>query len=303
MAKLSVVISAFNEQKKIKACLESAKFADEIIFVDNSSTDKTVKIAKEYTKKVYIQKNEPTKIDLQKNLGIQKSTGDWIFILDADEVISPELAKEIKLLLKEDKIDFNGFWIPRKNTIFGKWIQYSGWYPDPQLRLFKKGKGKYEKSHYHEPIAVTGATGRLSEHLIHYNYEHIGQFLYKNLQVYAVNEAEDLLRKGYIFSYGDAIRLPIKEFLSRYFAREGYKDGFHGLMLAILMAIYHFVIFAYIWEQKKFADEAKQSLKDFEKEAKEAGHELKYWINKIKIDEEKFLFKKMGLKVKRKLHL
>ena len=303
MAKLSIVISAFNEQKKIKACLESAKFADEIIFIDNSSTDKTVKIAKEYTKKVYIQKNEPTKIDLQKNLGIQKATGDWIFILDADEIISSELAKELKALLKEDKVELNGFWIPRKNTIFGKWIEHSGWYPDPQLRLFKKGKGKYEKSHYHEPIAVTGATGRLSEHLIHYNYEHIGQFLYKNLQVYAVNEAEDLLRKGYIFSYGDAIRLPIKEFLSRYFAREGYKDGFHGLMLAILMGIYHFVIFAYIWEQKKFADETKQSLKDFEREAREAGNDLKYWISKRKVDEEKSILKKMGLKLKRKLHL
>src|SRR5256885_6387257 len=81
---------------------ESARFADEIVFVDNSSTDKTVKIAKEFTKKIFIQKNEPTKIDLQKNIGIQKATGDWILILDADEIILPELAKELKNLMKKD---------------------------------------------------------------------------------------------------------------------------------------------------------------------------------------------------------
>lgn len=302
MAKLSIVISAYNEQKKIRICLESVKFADEIVFVDNSSTDKTVKIAKEYTKKIFVQPNEPTKIDLQKNLGIEKATGDWVFVLDADEQITPELAQELKELMKKDPKEFNGFWVPRKNIIFDKWIQYSGWYPDPQLRLFRKGKGKYEKAHYHEPIAVTGEKGKLSEHILHHNFEHVGQFLYKSLQVYAPNEADELLRKGYVFNYRDAIRLPIKEFLSRYFAREGYKDGFHGLMLALLMAVYHFTIFAYLWEKKKFIDE-EHSIKDFEEEAKETGKEIDFWINKKKIDEEKKLLNKLGLKIKRKFHV
>jgi glycosyltransferase involved in cell wall biosynthesis len=302
MAKLSVVISAYNEQKKIRACLESVKFADEIIFVDNSSTDKTVKIAKEYTKKIYIQPNEPTKIDLQKNLGILKATEDWIFVLDADEQITPELAHELKELMKNDPKGINGFWIPRKNIIFDKWIQHSGWYPDHQLRLFRRGKGKYEKAHYHEPIAVSGETDKLFEHIQHYNFEHMGQFLYKSLQVYAPNEAEELLRKGYVFNYRDAIRLPVKEFLSRYFAREGYKDGFHGLMLALLMAVYHLSIFAYLWEKKKFLDE-ENATKDFEEEIKESGKEISYWINKRKIDEEKILLKKFGMKLKRKLRV
>src|SRR6185369_1664660 len=108
MKKLSIVISAYNEQRKIRECLESAKFADEIIFLDNSSTDKTVKIAREFTKKVYIQPNDPEKIDLQKNLGIQKATGDWILILDADEEVSPELAKELKNLLENAPKEVNG---------------------------------------------------------------------------------------------------------------------------------------------------------------------------------------------------
>lgn len=302
MKKLSIVISAYNEQKKIRACLESAKFADEIIFVDNSSVDKTVKIAKEYTKKIYIQPNEPTRIDLQKNLGIEKATGDWVFVLDADEQITPELARELKDLMKHDPEGINGFWIPRKNIIFDKWIQHSGWYPDPQLRLFRKGKGKYEKVHYHEPIAVSGEKGKLSEHILHRNFEQIGQFLYKCLLVYAPNEADELIRKGYVFNYKDAIRLPVKEFLSRYFAREGYKDGFHGLMLALLMAVYHFTIFANLWEKKKFID-AEDSLPHFEEEAREAGKEIGFWITKRKIDEEKLLFKKVSMKIKRKLRL
>lgn len=303
MAKLSIVISAYNEQRKIRACLASAKFADEIIFLDNSSTDKTVKIAREFTKKVYIQPNDPTKIDLQKNLGIQKATGDWILILDADEEVSSELAKEIKKLIDTEQNEYNGFWVPRKNIIFGKWIQHSGWYPDFQLRLFRKGKGKYEKAHYHEPIAVNGETSRLTQHLVHHNYEHVGQFLYKSLQVYAINEAEDLIRSGYRFNYRDAIRLPFKEFLSRYFAREGYKDGFHGMMLALLMGFYHFIIFTYIWEKKKFIDEDNLRIEDFDEEIKETGQELRYWIAKEKIDEEKGMLKKIGLKIKRKLRV
>jgi glycosyltransferase involved in cell wall biosynthesis len=303
MAKLSIVISAFNEQKKIRACLESAKFADEIIFVDNSSTDKTAKIAGEYTKKVYIQKNDPAKIDLQKNFGISKATGDWILVLDADEIISPELAKEIQTICLSEEKQVNGYWVPRKNIIFGKSMEHSGWYPDYHLRFFKKGKGKYDKEHYHEPITVTGETKKLTEHLVHYNFENVGQFLYKHLQVYAPNEAEELLRRGYVFSYNDAIRIPLEEFLSRYFARGGYKDGFHGLMLSILMAVYHFVIFAYLWEKKKFIDEEQRSIKELDNELTQAGKKINYWFAKQKIDEEKVMLKKFGLKIKRKLRI
>ena len=303
MSTLSIVITAYNEEKKIRVCLESAKFADELIFVDNSSTDNTAKIAKEYTKHVYSQPNEPTKIDLQKNTGIEKATSDWVLVLDADEQISSELRKEIKEVLEDDPKELNGFWMPRKNIIFDKWIQHCGWYPDFQLRLFRKGKGKYEKVHYHEPIAVVGQTAKLREHLIHSNYERIGQVLHRNLQVYAPNEADELIRQGYSFNARDAIRLPIQEFLSRYFARQGYKDGFHGLMLSLFMAIYHFIIFAYIWEKKKFADEGEKSVKAFESEFKESSKEIRYWVQKRQIDEERASLKKIGLRVKRKLRI
>jgi len=311
---ISVVISAFNEEKKIKDCLESVKWADEIIFINNSSTDKTVEIAELYTKKIYTQKNDPLSIDLQKNFGIEKATGEWILILDADERVTPELATEIRTtidlstiyptvaLAKEDPLQpTTAYWIPRKNIIFGKWIEHTGWYPDEQLRLFRKGKGKFQQKHVHEPLHVEGQTEHLKEHILHENYETVSQFLYKTINVYAFNEAEEKLKKGYKIDWRDAIRFPLKEFLSRFFAREGYKDGFHGLMLSLLMAFYHFIIFAYIWEKREFTSVETQEFASLPAELKNAQKELTYWLYNEKIKAEKSSVKKILLKIERKL--
>lgn len=313
-SKISIVISAYNEEKKLTKCLESCMWADEIIFVDNSSTDDTLKIAKQFTQKIYTQKNDPFNIDLQKNLGIEKVHGDWTLVIDADEVITMELKEEIlntinsfPPLLKgaggiSSEGNISGFLIPRKNIIFGKWIRHSGWYPDYQLRLFRTGSGKYEKKHVHEPLNIIGKTAKLNETLLHYNYETISQFLYKHLQIYAPNEAEDLLRKGYNFDWRGIIRMPMSEFLNRYFARDGYKDGFHGLILAILMGVYHLSIFAYLWEKKKFSDpENDNIIGGFEEELSKSKKEINYWMNKIKIDQERNSFKKFTIKIKNKL--
>src|SRR5437588_357266 len=121
---LSVVISAYNEENRITRCLESVDFADEIIFIDNSSTDTTVSIAKKYTKHIFTKENN-FMLNVNKNFGFTKATGDWILCLDADEKITPELAEEIKSKISVDESIVNGYWIPRKNIIFGKWIQNS----------------------------------------------------------------------------------------------------------------------------------------------------------------------------------
>lgn len=300
--KISVVVSAYNEEKKLKACLDSVQWADEIVVVDNDSTDKTREVAKKFTKRVYHQKNDPANIDLQKNFAIEKATGDWILILDADEEVTPELATEIRNL-EDDKL-INGYWIPRKNICFGKWITHTGWYPDYQLRLIRRGKGRYQKKHYHEPIRVEGKVGKLSHHLIHHNYETISQFLHKGLEIYAPNEAEEKLRNGYELDYRDAVRMPLQEFLSRYFAREGYKDGFHGFMLSVLMAVYHFVVFAHLWEKSKFVDNTNEDVfKGIAKEMRKSKREIAFWMSKKSIEQETNLLKKMGLKVRKKLHI
>lgn len=302
MTKLSAVISAYNEEKNIERCLKSLSFADEIIVIDNSSTDSTAKIAKKYTSKIFTQKNDPSAVDIQKNFGFEKAASEWILSIDADEEISPKLREEIKLSIQKRTI-VNGYWIPRQNYIFGKWIEHSGWYPDYQLRLFKRGKGSYTKAHVHEPLAVEGETGHLRHNIIHHNYESIFQFVRKTVDLYAPNEAENQIKKGYVFSYFDAIKFPLNEFLSRFFARKGYKDGYHGLMLALLMAFYHFIVFALIWEKEGFKQYDKDNfLKDTEGEIKNAGKDILYWMSKEKIGSMKNPIKRGFSKITKKIY-
>lgn len=283
---ISVVISAYNEEKKLKDCLESVLWADEIIVIDNESFDNTQEIAKKYTEHVYSQKNN-VMLNINKNYGFTKASGAWILCLDADERITFELQQEIKEIVEKGS-SIDGYWIPRKNIIFDKWIQHTGWYPDFQLRLFKNGKGKFPQMHVHEMIDVKGELGHLKQPMIHHNFDSIAQFLNKHLTIYAPNEAKELLRKGYVFNYLDAIRFPTKEFLSRFFAREGYKDGFHGLMLSLFMALYHLIIFSFLWEHNKFIDEEnKDVLKSTTEEFKRTKKEFMYWVFHEKTKQQK----------------
>lgn len=302
MNKISAVITCFNEEKKIKDCLESVEWVDEIILVDNSSKDKTVEIAKKYTKNIFSQENDPESIDLLKNFGFSKASGDWILSLDADERVTPELRKEIESAISNQQPAINGYFVPRKNIIFGKWIEHTGWYPDFQLRLFKKGKGKFAKKHVHEMLEINGQTQNLNSNLLHYNYENVQQFLNRHINIYAPNEAENILQKGYSFNYLDAIRFPFNEFLSRFFKREGYKDGIHGLVLSLLMAFYHLVIFSLIWEKEKFKELEKENiLKTTENEFKKEYKDIGFWFLNEKIKQTSNLFNKFLLKAKRKL--
>ena len=279
MNKVSVVISAYNEETNIKNCISSTKeLADEIVVVDNSSSDKTLEIAKRSDALVFSQENDPLNIDLQKNFGFSKATGDWILSLDADERITPELTKEIRSIVSAKggwASGPNGYEIPRKNIIFGKWIEHTGWYPDYQLRLFKKGTGKFVSAKVHEPIVVSGGTEQLSSPMIHENYQSINQFLSRMI-VYTESEAQALIEGGYRLQIMDAIRMPFQEFLRRFFSQEGYKDGIHGLILSLLMSFYHFVIFLKIWEENKFTRHDK-ILDEFTEEAKKIKKEFSFW--------------------------
>lgn len=299
---LSVVISAYNEEVKIEDCLRSVQFADEIIFVDNESTDDTIEIAKKYTNKIYTRPNNPM-LNVNKNYGFTKAAGDWILSLDADERVTPELAKEISHLIevngRGDKL--NGYFLPRKNIIFGKWIKHTGWYPDHQLRLFRHGFGKFPEKHVHEMIQADGLTEYLKEHIVHYNYDSVLQFLQKLGAIYAPNEADQLIESGYSFDWKDTIRLPAKEFISRYFAREGYKDGLHGLILSLLMAFYHFIVFVNIWERQGFKQIDDNILNDTQQEFKKFNKELMFWFANEKIKNSQNRLKKIWLRGKQRL--
>lgn len=300
MAKISIVVSAYNEEKNIKDCLRSVKdLADEIIVVDNSSFDKTASIAKEYTKRVYSQVNDPGKIDLQKNFGFSKATGDWILSLDADERVTEDLAQEIKSAVESDS--FNGYWVSRKNMIFGKWIKSDMWWPDYQLKLFKKGKGKFEKNTVHKALHVEGETAKLDNFLIHNNYTSVSQFILR-LNAYTDIEAENLSRDGYSFNALDALRFPIDDFVKTFFLQGGYRDGLHGLVLSLLQAFYMEVVFAKLWEKRDFEDvDDAGFLKAVQKELISSGNKIKYWLTTVMIDKSSNPVKKIILKTSRKI--
>lgn len=301
--KVSVVISAFNEEEKIEACLTSVKdIASEIIFIDNTSSDSTVRIAKRYTDKIFIRENNPM-LNVNKNFGFTKATGDWILSLDADEQLTEELSSEIKQILSNPQnptSDINGYYIPRKNIIFGKWIRHTGWYPDYQLRLFRKDKGKFGEKQVHEMITIDGATEKLENPMTHMNYENISQFLNKMIKTYTVSEADSLKNQGYKFSSTDIVKMPLSEFIKRYFAESGYRDGMHGLVLSLLQSFYHFVVFLRLWEANNYPEE-KDTQQLLIQGKKMISHEFKYWVTHEKIKNETNTIKKQLLKIKRKI--
>jgi len=234
MAKISVVVLTKNEEKNIWDCLETVRWADELIVLDSLSTDRTVAIAQQYTPRVYQRefKNWPD----QRNFALTLATGDWVFFVDADERSTPELEAEVRRVTR-DRIPV-GWWVPRKNIIFGRWIRHTGWSPDYQLRLFQRKKGRYDtKRLVHELVILDGEAGYLKNTLTHLNYDSLGQFRAKQ-QVYTDHQAQMLKTQGVRPRWQSYLGQPLREFLRRFFKLEGYRDGFHGLLLSLLMAYY-----------------------------------------------------------------
>ena len=145
--KVSVVITTFNSEATIEDTLKSVgNIANEIIVVDGTSTDGTVKIVSKYTEKIFVRENY-SMLNKNKNFGFERAQSEWILCLDSDERVTPELSNEILNL--HENIETDGYFIPRKNIIFGKWIEHTGWYTDPQLRLFRKDRGRFAEKHVH----------------------------------------------------------------------------------------------------------------------------------------------------------
>ena len=293
---ISIVITTYNSQDFIKDCLKSVSFADEILIVDNGSSDQTIQIAKKFDVKILPHKNNPKKLNESKNYGFSKAKNDWVLSLDSDERVEKNLKGEIEHIVNHSKnIPFDGYLIPRKNIIFGKQIQHGLWYPDYQLRLFRKGKGKFPNIHNHELLELKTKPGTLAGHILHENYQTITQFIQKIDKQYSENEAEVFLKnKGKIHWY-DAIRFPFQDFLTNYFMRQAYKDGLHGLMLSLLQAFYMLVVFAKIWEKQGFKKQ-EISLQESQKEFKRIGKQIRYWFIHEKSAQSN-IFKKIWYKI------
>lgn len=296
MATVSVVLSVRNEQAKLERTLSSVQWADEIIVVDNESTDETVKIARQLGANVIRGKYNPM-LNVNKNFGFAKAKSDWILSLDGDEVIPPELAKEIQNVASRS--DAVGYWIPRKNILFGKWIRHGIWWPDKQLRFFQRGKGTFPCQHVHEYLTVDGPTAELQTPIVHYNYETVSQFIRKMDEIYTGSEVENHVAAGYTLVWNDAIRFPVSDFVKTYFAQEGYKDGLHGLVLSMLQAFYSFIVFAKLWERGKFREQD-IPLDMVEKEQARAAKEVTYWVLSAKMHETGSVVKRLFYRLLRK---
>jgi glycosyltransferase involved in cell wall biosynthesis len=304
MSKISVVITVLNEQKRIQDCLESIKWADEIVIVDDGSTDRTIEIAKKYTDTIIPHKSEGY-VEPSRNFAISKATGDWILVLDADEQVPASLATKLQ------EIATNGtkaecVRIPRKNIIFNKWMQHTGWWPDYNIRFFKKGSVTWPNK-IHSKAEVHGLVIDLGPQeetaLIHYNYDTVSQFLRK-LDSYTTVTANERLSEHKTFHWQQIVQLPVQEFLSRYFARKGYKDGLHGLVLSLLEGFYEFITCLKVWEQNEFKEASpKEVIAGFETSVEESRKQLYFWIYDKKISEESANLKKQIYKIRRKLNL
>lgn len=273
--KLSVVITTFNSERYIKEVVESVSFADEIIVVDNGSSDSTLKILSRFPVTIFHETNDPTHLNRSKNIGFSKASGDWILNLDSDETLEAGAEAEVGNAIESATV--NGYEFPRKNIIFGKWIEHGLWYPDYQTRLFRNGKGKFADVHQHEKLVVEGQVGRLTSHIVHQNYQSVSQYLRKIETNYSTNEAEQLLASKHKLVWSDMLTFPVQDFLSNYFLRKAYRDGLHGLVLSILQAFYQFVVVAKAWEMQGFW-QREITLKETEPIFVSLSSQLTHWL-------------------------
>lgn len=284
---ISVIINTLNEEENIKKAIESVKWADEVLICDMFSEDKTVEIAKNLGAKVIFHK-KVNYVEPARNFAISKASNDWILILDPDEEIPDSLRERlIEIVSKMEQIDYVR--LPRKNLIFAKWMKASMWWPDYNIRFFKKGKVVWSDE-IHRPPKTLGVGLDLpaeeSLAIVHYNYQTISQFITR-MNRYTTVEANQLIKQNYQFKWSDLIENPLKEFLSRFFANKGYQDGLHGLALSLLQAFSFLIVYLKVWENSSFK-ETVFKLTDLETEKEKVGYQINYWMKEIKLSKDPF---------------
>lgn len=268
--KLSVALATYNEEDNIVACLESVNdLADEIVVVDGSSIDNTRKLAKDLGAKVIKTTNKPI-FHINKNIAIDESRGEWILQLDADEIIPSDLADEIKRLISTDYLGYTGwkakqeypkdkqkpvaYWIKRKNYFLGRVLKKSGQYPDPVIRLLKKGKARLPAKDVHEQMEVDGPTAWLKHDMDHLATPTFSRYLqrenrYSSLTAQFLKERSQ--KVNFLSFLNFMIIKPTSTFLSMYLRHRGFKDGFPGFVFCLFSGIHHQLSFLKLWELKK----------------------------------------------------
>ena len=253
---LTVVVITKNEENNIDECLGSVHgWVDEIIVVDDESTDKTVTLAQKYTDKIFFRRMDNE--GRHRNLAYAQAKNEWVLSLDADEMVSGELKEEITRTLAEPK--FHAFSIPLRNYIGSYWVRHSGWYPAGKLRLFMKGRFKYEEVDVHPRVYLNGDTGHLTKDIVHKGYPDFEHFL-ASLNRQTTLEARKWIQTGRHMSLGQAIWRTVDRFPRSFIGKQGYKDGFIGFMIAFFASLYQVMSYAKYWEMKRPLDENMKQL-------------------------------------------
>ena len=295
MTKITAIIVVKGSPPQLAQSLESISFAYEII-IGAIDLDPTIRKQLESDKKFrVIDIKDVPFADLVKEDLKQKATGDYILYLDPDEIFPKAAADELT-----GKNQYDYFLFPRKNMIFGKWIKHSRWWPDYQLRFFRKKSVIWPKTLH--PIPEKKGNGYTFPEeekfaIFHYNYENLDHFLEKAIR-YAKFEAQEIINNKKDYGFQQASSKAISEFMSRFFADEGFKDGMHGLVLSFLQMFYYFLVYFFFWEGTKYAEPGGKVVPNahhfFSKGNKEANH----WVFAKKLTS---FSKRLKLKIVNKL--
>ncbi len=252
-ATISIVIITLNEERNIAECLESAIWADEMMIVDAQSQDQTVKIAKQYTDKVFVRPWPG--FGPQKNFGIDCASSEWIFILDSDERFSPELREEIKQLLEgKGSVEPVAYRVPRRNYYYGRWLRWGGVFPDYQIRLIRKDCARYNDVRIHENLIVDGRIGTLNQFLDHYTERRITDH-FKKFGAYTTLAAEQKLKSRKAVHWYDLLGRPFIILLKTYVLKQGFRDGIHGFIVSVFASMYSFVKYCKVWDLARRSSE------------------------------------------------
>ena len=245
MPALTVITITRDEERNIVECLESVRWADQLVVVDSGSKDRTVELARRFTSDVHSIGWEG--YGHARNFALDHAAGEWILWLDADERVPAELGKEIQDLVSRNEPGYSGYSVARRAYFLGKWIKHCGWYPSRVVRLFRKEHGRFSETRVHERLELQGNVGMLQHDLLHYTDPHLQQYLAK-FNKYTTLAAQDMAANGKSFRLWDLLVRPPFLFVKMYVLRLGFLDGVHGFVLSVLSSAYVFSKYAKLWE-------------------------------------------------------
>jgi (heptosyl)LPS beta-1,4-glucosyltransferase len=246
--RISAAIIVRNEEENVAAVCETVAWADEIVIVDSDSTDRTAEIARRHTDKVFNREFRGYKD--KHEFADSQTTGDWIFWIDADERVTPELRESIEKLREADPATLpDGFRIARRTFYLGRWIKHSGWYPDYQMRLYRKAASYWAGVAPHEVAHVKGRVETLPGEFLHYTKRDLSDH-HRVLDSYTTLAAEYLHKQGKRVRAVDLLILPVAAFVRTYVLKQGFRDGAQGLIIAMFTAYSVFLKYAKVWERE-----------------------------------------------------